>query len=75
MNRLDETRLCQLLEKLPAGHWELMTHPGYTANSGNPFDGKKRETELRALTSRTAREIICRRGIKLCTFGELPCVS
>jgi predicted glycoside hydrolase/deacetylase ChbG (UPF0249 family) len=75
LNCLDETRLCQLLDNLPEGHWELMTHPGYTSNTGNPFDSKQREIELHALTSKKALDIIRQRNIRLCNFGDLPCAS
>lgn len=75
LNRLDESRLCQLLEELPEGCWELMTHPGYASNSGDPFDGNQREIELHALTSKNAMNIIRQRSIRLCSFGDLPCVS
>jgi len=75
LNRLDEPALCQLLNTLPEGTWELMTHPGYASETGNSFDSVLREVELRALTSRTVFDIIKQRGIKLCTFGNLACAS
>jgi predicted glycoside hydrolase/deacetylase ChbG (UPF0249 family) len=75
LNRLDTNRLCHLLERLPEGFWELMTHPGYPYEQGGPFDGPQRQEELQALLSAEVREIIFRRRIGLCTFGELPCVS
>ncbi len=75
LDRLDRTSLCQLLESLPAGCWELMTHPGYPCTTGNPFDSPQRHKELQALLSIEARDIITRRKIKLCHFGELPCAS
>lgn len=75
LNKLNESNLCALLEDLPEGAWELMTHPGYSSNTGNSFDGEKRELELRALTSASARKIIERRKIKLCSFGDLSCAS
>ena len=75
LNRLDTTSLCQLLENLPEGCWELMTHPGYPCNQGRSFDGPQRQLELQALVSAKAKEIVTRRPIRLCTFGELPCTS
>ena len=75
LNRLDTVRLCHLLEKLPEGTWELMTHPGYPCEQGGPFDGPQRLKELQALLSAEAQEIIVRRRIRLCSFGELPCAS
>lgn len=75
LNRLNKTSLCQLLEKLPEGVWELMVHPGYASDSGLSFDGPEREEELQALLSPEAIKIIEHRKIRLCHFGELPCVS
>lgn len=75
LDRLDTTRLCQLLNDLPEGHWELMTHPGYPYWQGSAFDGLNRQIELQALLSSEAQEIIARRGVMLTTFGDLPCAS
>ena len=72
---LDTDRLCILLEQLPAGSWELMTHPGYPYRPGRAFDGPQRLEELKALCSAKARQIILRRRIRLCSFGDLPCAS
>jgi predicted glycoside hydrolase/deacetylase ChbG (UPF0249 family) len=75
LDRLDTSRLCALLEQLPQGFWELMTHPGYPYPPGSPFDGPLRLQELKALCSLEASEIILRRRIRLCNFGDLPCAS
>lgn len=75
LNRLDTVSLCQLLENLPEGRWELMTHPGYPWDLGGPFDGRQRQLELNALVSDEVKEIILRRRINLCSFGELSCAS
>lgn len=75
LNCLNTTSLCQLLEKLPEGCWELMAHPGYPRDQGVPFDGPQRQLELQALLSTEAREIITRRQIQLTTFGALLCAS
>jgi predicted glycoside hydrolase/deacetylase ChbG (UPF0249 family) len=75
LNRLDKTNLCNFLENVPEGFWELMVHPGYTCNSDNPFDGPQREVELQALLSPEAKQIIARRNISLCAFGDLSCAS
>lgn len=75
LNRLDQTSLCHLLENVPEGFWELMVHPGYSCASGNPFDGPQREVELLALLSPEAKQIITRRNIRLCHFGDLSCAS
>ncbi len=75
LNRLDTNRLCNLLESLSEGFWELMTHPGYPFEQGGSFDGPQRQIELQALLSVEAKEVIARRNIRLCTFGNLPCAS
>jgi len=75
LNHFDTTSLCQLLENLPKGCWELMTHPGYPLDQGELFDGPQRQLELQALLSAEAKEIITRRQIRLCSFGDLPCAS
>ena len=75
LNRLDQPRLCHFLENVPEGFWELMVHPGYNCDSGNPFDGPQREVELLALLSPEAKQIIARRNISLCHFGDLSCAS
>lgn len=75
LNRLDQHTLCALLETIPAGRWELMTHPGYAAPDGDAFGDDRRNTERQALCAPEARAIINRRDIQLGTFGELPCAS
>lgn len=75
LNHLDTTNLCQILENLPEGCWELMTHPGYPSDNGGLFDGPQRQIELQALLSAEAKEVIARRQIRLCSFGDLACVS
>ncbi len=74
LDRLDEARLLAALERLPAGTWELMVHPGY-AEGGNAFSGPAREAELAALTSPLVRDAVARLGIRLVAFGDLPCAS
>jgi len=73
LNNLDKVRLCQLLEHLPDGRWELMTHPGYRCMNCDPFNGYDREVELQALVSYEVQEIIAQRGIRLCSYGDLSC--
>jgi predicted glycoside hydrolase/deacetylase ChbG (UPF0249 family) len=73
LNHLDSISFCCFLENLPAGRWELMTHPGYPCARGQSFDGPQRQIELQALLSVEAQEIIARRRIHLSSFGELPC--
>ena len=75
LHGLDTASLCTLLEQLPDGDWELMTHPGYAVPGGRPFESKQREVEMRALCDVAAKKVVERRGIRLCTYGELPCAS
>ena len=75
LNRLDKTSLCNFLENVTEGFWELMVHPGHTCDSDNLFDGPQRKVELLALLSPEAKQIIARRNISLCHFGDLPCAS
>ena len=75
LHRLNEQNLCALLGSIPDGTWELMTHPGYAGKTSNPFDGKQRESELQALTSKAAAALVRQRDITLCSFGDLPCAS
>jgi predicted glycoside hydrolase/deacetylase ChbG (UPF0249 family) len=71
---LDERLFRLILENLPEGTWEFVTHPGY-----NDADLKNvrtrlresREAELRLLTSATTREILQRNGIQLISYRDL----
>ena len=61
--RLTEAYLERLLGMLPAGRFELYTHPR--------FDNPAGRAEFEALTSPKIREVIVRRGINLTTFSAL----
>ncbi len=68
--------LCNLLKHLAEVFWELMVHPGDPDDdSENPFDGPQREVELEALLAPETKQIIVRRNIRLCDFGDISCVS
>lgn len=73
LHGLTTPSLCALLDSLPAGDWELMTHPGYPVAHGRPFECAQRQVELQALTSVAAHRVVERRGIRLCRFADLPC--
>jgi predicted glycoside hydrolase/deacetylase ChbG (UPF0249 family) len=75
LNSLDTAILCDLLDVIPQGVWELMVHPGYPDPQGRHFESPQRQVELTALCSDEAKGVIRRRGIQLMTFGDLPCVS
>lgn len=61
------------LEHLPAGTFELECHPGLLGEGFPLTDNLRtlRETELRALTSSTLRNLIKERNIDLITYSEL----
>ncbi|HEY3398453.1 MAG TPA: ChbG/HpnK family deacetylase [Armatimonadota bacterium] len=69
---LDETALRGILERLRPGVNELMCHPGYRDEwTGARYQwGYEWETELAALTSPRARELVASRGIRLANFAE-----
>lgn len=62
-----------LIENLPDGTWEFVTHPGY--NDGE-LDGiqtrlrRSREDELAILTSPESKELLQRERIELISYGE-----
>jgi predicted glycoside hydrolase/deacetylase ChbG (UPF0249 family) len=72
LNRLDTASLADTLARIPAGTWELMTHPGY-GDPNDPFGGPEREAELTALTAPEIRRLIDERGIELTSFGACAC--
>lgn len=72
LGHLDTGRLAALLETIPPGTWELMTHPGY-ADPGHPFGGPDRESELAALTAPGIARLVAERQIRLTTFGACGC--
>lgn len=63
-----------LLENLPDGTWEFVSHPGY---NDPDLDNVKtrlrhsRDTELAILTSPAVRELIQRQGIELISYYQL----
>jgi predicted glycoside hydrolase/deacetylase ChbG (UPF0249 family) len=72
LNHLDTVSLVAQLAAIPAGTWELMTHPGYP-DPHDPFGGPEREVELAALTAPAIRQLVAARGICLTSFGECAC--
>lgn len=70
---MTQARLTQLLQRIPQGTWELVTHPGY-AEPGLERLSKltaSREEELRALTSVETRAAIEGAGIELISYADL----
>jgi chitin disaccharide deacetylase len=71
--RLDEATLLALLDRLPAGDWELSCHPG-ARRVEVPEDPRwvyGWEAELAALTSPRVRARLAARGITLTSYREL----
>jgi hopanoid biosynthesis associated protein HpnK len=63
-----------LLEKLPDGTWEFVSHPGYNDPDLDRFKTRlrdSRDNELKILTSPAVRDLIRREGIQLISYHEL----
>jgi predicted glycoside hydrolase/deacetylase ChbG (UPF0249 family) len=63
--------LIALLDKLPEGVTELGCHPGMDVVLNTMYRGE-REVELNTLCDPRVRTAIDERGIRLCSFAELP---
>ena len=67
-----EETLIKMLNNLPEGTTELVTHPGFI--SAEVLDRcifhRNCETDLAALTSRRVKKVIADNNIKLISFGE-----
>jgi len=70
--RLDQPRLLGVIERLPRGTWELMTHPG-SAHPGPAYAhwGYHWRAELDALVDADVAAAVRRRGIELISFRAL----
>jgi len=70
---LNQQTFRQLIENLPEGTWEFVTHPGY---NDAELDGihtrlrHARENELAILTSPEAKEVLQREEIELISYRE-----
>jgi hopanoid biosynthesis associated protein HpnK len=63
-----------LLENLPEGTWEFVSHPGYNDADLDKVSTRlrhSREKELAILTSPEVKELIQREGIKLISYRDL----
>lgn len=71
--RLTVKRLVRLLEKLPDGEHEIVSHPGLAPGvvSEDPSWRYDWEAELEALTSPAVHDVIARRGIEAVSYGQL----
>lgn len=71
---LDETLFEAIVGSIPEGTWEFVCHPGYNdadLDRVNTRLRSSRESELRVLTSPTARSLLQRHGIELISYSEL----
>jgi chitin disaccharide deacetylase len=71
---LDEQLFRQILENLPEGTWEFVTHPGYNDAALDNVRTRlrqSRETELRILTSPAIHETVEQAGIELISYRDL----
>ena len=71
---LDEQLFHLVLENIPEGTWEFVTHPGYSDADLDRIRTRlrnSRETELRLLTSTQTRDSLARHGIELISYRHL----
>ncbi len=71
---LDRDLLTRLIEVMPDGTWELVTHPGYhdrDLSAAKTELKASRAVELELLTSAATRELFQKRNIGLISYREL----
>lgn len=71
---LDDRLIHFILETLPEGTWEFVTHPGYNDADLQSISTRLRESrelELRILTSAATRRLLDRNGIQLFSYRDL----
>lgn len=71
---LDERLFHFILETLPEGTWEFVTHPGYNDEDLQKIATRLRHArglELRVLTSSVRRNLLDRKGIQLISYRDL----
>jgi predicted glycoside hydrolase/deacetylase ChbG (UPF0249 family) len=71
---LDLKLFAAIIESIPQGTWEFVTHPGY--NDADLAQARtrlrqSREQELHLLTSPQAKDLLQRQGIELISYREL----
>ena len=78
--RLDTAALCKLLESMPKGTMELMTHPGHDCpylrqHLGEGYRDFGWAGELAALVDPKAAQAVKQQGITLIQFKDLPILA
>jgi len=71
---LDDSIFRVILQNLPEGTWEFVTHPGYNDAELQRVRTRlkeSRESELRLLTARETREFLVQGGIHLLSYHDL----
>lgn len=71
---LTERTFRELIQKLPEGTWEFVSHPGYNDAELDQVKTRlrqSREAELSILTSDAAKEILHREQVQLISYREL----
>jgi len=71
---LDRSLLSCLIEAMPEGTWELVTHPGYKDRALMEASTELKESraiELELLTSAETLDLLRRRGIQLINYSNL----
>jgi len=71
---LDQNAFRQLIESLPEGTWEFVSHPGYNdreLDQVNTRLRRSREIELEILTSHASKEVLQREQVQLISYREL----
>jgi predicted glycoside hydrolase/deacetylase ChbG (UPF0249 family) len=71
---LDHDLLTRLIDAMPGGTWELVTHPGYNDRELSQASTELKESrgvELELLTSNATLELFQNRNIELITYWDL----
>jgi predicted glycoside hydrolase/deacetylase ChbG (UPF0249 family) len=71
---LNEETFRQLIERLPEGTWEFVSHPGYNDQELDAVKTRLRESrekELGILTSDATKEALRREQVELISYNEL----
>lgn len=71
---LDREILTRLVEAMPEGTWELVTHPGYNDRSlmeASTELKRSRAIELELLTSSNTLALLNKRGVQLISYSDL----
>ena len=71
---LDQNAFRQLIEGLPEGTWEFVSHPGYNdreLDQVNTRLRRSREMELEILTSEASKEVLQREQVQLISYRQL----